>query len=549
MQVDKYILCESVAAKLSSGFCENGWITLFQNTPVHVFSYLVDDEKVDMVLKNTSWDLCMSNTGPLINETDGVFLSYQRYYENGIEPLVLIHETRGRFIQMVDIIEELVMYFDLRKEIEAKDKYTYYQVDESGEDVKICVYDGNHFLMRIDYLKEFLAIKQMSMVIAMEYLVHSSMTILDLHGIEHPFVQEQFDNIVLEHSLMQEPMINHGYQTFSILRGKYIYRHDANDIKHLWGPKDNGYEDYQICDENGNICSITCEEDKVPNLFNRKGNEPYSLTPVFFQREVLKKYYSNSIEYHVFDGGVYAKEWSTYLDNDRMDDYVVVPLKDLGKLPHRVQLYWKSYNVIPIPGTTYSMTALQRWFAGCPCDPQYAVDLILRKRFYDVNDKWQKVNGWPLLLPLAKGDEYHVCSIHRMFERNNDQEFDDLVLSIVKIFIDSLNEKELVKHTLETDDVITYLKSKDCDAASALRGGIAKLECFLISQGATCDEDIHFLQQLQRLRSSSIAHRKSTDLSKDQKKAYDYFQRNIKSDQEVMDNIMWRLIKWLERVI
>ena len=39
-------------------------------------------------------------------------------------------------------------------------------------------------------------------------------------------------------------------------------------------------------------------------------------------------------------------------------------------------------------------------------------------------------------------------ALHTMSERENDKEFDGLILSITKIVIDSLNEKEILKASI-----------------------------------------------------------------------------------------------------
>ena len=70
-------------------------------------------------------------------------------------------------------------------------------------------------------------------------------------------------------------------------------------------------------------------------------------------------------------------------------------------------------------------------------------------------------------------------------------EFDSLILSLVKVLIDSINEKEL---KIESEKDIK---------------GIGKLEKWFQKQGYTdYEKHIKFLRDLQRLRSTGTGHRK-----------------------------------------
>ena len=95
---------------------------------------------------------------------------------------------------------------------------------------------------------------------------------------------------------------------------------------------------------------------------------------------------------------------------------------------------------------------------------------------------------------------------------------------MVKIIIDSLNEKELVKE----------FPAKDGDK------GITKLETFLNNKGHTSAEIIAFLRDLQDLRSTGSAHRKSDNYDKALKR----FKTDKKSLSEVCDAMLIKSI-WM----
>ncbi len=76
-----------------------------------------------------------------------------------------------------------------------------------------------------------------------------------------------------------------------------------------------------------------------------------------------------------------------------------------------------------------------------------------------------------------------------------------LVLSLVKVLIDSLNEKKII--------------SQLTGSYEKLVGSISKLEAWLIEKNReNYDEHIKFLRNLQKLRSSGTGHRKGKGYQK-----------------------------------
>jgi hypothetical protein len=106
---------------------------------------------------------------------------------------------------------------------------------------------------------------------------------------------------------------------------------------------------------------------------------------------------------------------------------------------------------------------------------------------------------------LSAKDEYLFISLHKITS-NNIKSFCEQTLTIVKLTIDRLNEKEL---------------ERDLDLDSNSKG-ITKFEMFLKSKGLIIPDMFEFLRNLQNLRSGLIAHSFS-ESNKDCKKAIKYF--------------------------
>lgn len=73
-----------------------------------------------------------------------------------------------------------------------------------------------------------------------------------------------------------------------------------------------------------------------------------------------------------------------------------------------------------------------------------AIDLFFKDKYKNFNKKWEQKFGWRLYKPLDKQDEHLFTALHSITS-NNIKAFCEQTLTIVKLTIDRLNEKELVK--------------------------------------------------------------------------------------------------------
>ena len=168
---------------------------------------------------------------------------------------------------------------------------------------------------------------------------------------------------------------------------------------------------------------------------------PHRMDPVHFRKQVLDKYYDKPSIYLVGDTGVDCPWWNMRTDNNH-DDKVIVLLRDLCLLPYKEQLHWQSHNIPPEGdlSETYFKRYLEGSFTVISDRPEYR----FKYRYAHLQKESEKYLGWQLLRPLSSGDEYHLNSL-RIPSTDEQSDFDELVLSLTKILIDSLNEKELKK--------------------------------------------------------------------------------------------------------
>ena len=193
------------------------------------------------------------------------------------------------------------------------------------------------------------------------------------------------------------------------------------------------------------------------------------------------------------------------IDNHH-DDKVVVWLRELCFLPYKEQLHWQSHNIPPEGGV--SPTFWRRNFKGewiSSDQPEH----LFKQRYDYLQKESEKYLGWQLVRPLDPRDEHHLRGL-RIPSTDEQRDFDALVLSLTKILIDSLNQKELKK--------LISLKQEENlspDQQEMLKGSIGCLEIALSCCGVEDAADhIAFLRKLQQLRSTGSAHRKGSNYQK-----------------------------------
>ena len=135
--------------------------------------------------------------------------------------------------------------------------------------------------------------------------------------------------------------------------------------------------------------------------------------------------------------------------------------------------------------------------------PPEMLDLYFKQFFKKFTQLWYSKFGWNLFKPLNEPDKHYFSTLHIPLSESP-SEFENQVLSLTKIIIDSINEKELAIRLQKPDKA---WKSID------------KLNAYLSEKKIVgYDKHIKFLRNLQSLRSKAVAHRKPKDYAKEIKK-------------------------------
>jgi len=477
------------------------------------FSALISNKNVSDSLKKYDWDLRLSDGRPGFSTTYKNGKSKTKYYrflDKNIESFVYVRFFNGKE-KILEISEEFRLFFDLYEKYIDQNNKIYINTDEDGDENEVARISKNKIEIKLKYLKEYLSIKKKSLAIYYEFTRFSDKKIEDL-DIDFADKIESGEDYIY-HLSIRNLSLDERQSIGSILGKKIIKGLKRYSPPDILKPDKSKFEKYIInTDSDGNDVLSTC------NIGYQ--SEVHYLTPIFFKKEVLRKYYDSPAKYTVDDGYLKCDGfWSLRMMNNHLD-HVVVWLGDLKGLPHKEQTYWKGFNLTP-DNRKISHADFERNINGEFSDPENP-EYYFKYKFEDFQEKWNKKFGWYLFKKLNEDDNHHLKSLH-VPTTNEQKEFDEQIISITKILIDSLNEAMLNKGiSLEIENP----------------KGIDKLEGFLKNKGVVFKEMISFLRNLQSLRSTGVAHRKGTKYEEVKK----IFGVGDKEFKDVFDDILIKCI-------
>ncbi len=507
------------------------WFIAYKNLQLNGGFYcaLIDNDLISKSMSSTSWDLSIGDGMPSCTSygylSDNEQIKYHRYGNEGIQPLVYFRMFNGIKPDYIEISEEFRHYHNLYFD-SGKNKYI--KIDKNGdEEDTVIIESDNTVKIKLKAIKQFLAIKNMSLLFLFDCNYYSEKTLEEL-GIPKTYdTIKQEENLIYNYAYIDVNWGHENDKSFSKLLGKKLIKGYPLEKCGIWPYNEEEkeiFDDFIIgINEVGEEITYTSNPDELANFFGKNPHAPNYLTPVFFKREVLNKYYNEPNKYSVTDGYISCGDiWGLRVDNNRKE-HIMVFLGDLGRdLNHKERLYWKSFNIIP-DGKGISETCWKRSFAAEFCDPQCS-DLKFKQLFQQFNSDWSKKYSWDFFLPLNKDDEYHYQILH--IPSDNQSEFDEQIRGLVKILIDSLNEKKL--------------EELNCQK---INGSINKLEHYFKSNNIIdYQAHIDFLKNLQNLRSSSVAHRKGSNYENVAK----IFGIGEKSFIDIFDSILDNALELLE---
>jgi len=452
------------------------------------YSALLTEERIQEGVSGPSWEARRGDGAPgfVQHHHGGRWIAtYEQFSSYGIELLVYDRTWHSVRPDEVELAEEFRLLFNLWEDRRTR---TCYYFDDSGNPIKAVVISDEGVRALASLVRRYQAAKQLHLALYLD----STRRADDLPEEELSWDQTQPETILSYY----RGTAGLGERPFSRLFGKRIFPPPPVEASGIWPfEQEPEYEDFVIgTAETGEEILFTSDPEQLANYFGANPDNPHYLTPVYFRREVLNKYYADPDRFTVEDGYLRcAGLWGLNIDNDR-DGHIMVFLGDLGRdIPRAEAQYWRSFN-IPPPEEGPSDTLIRRAFANQFADPQ-SVDLRFPRAYRETNEAWLHAFNEPLFQPLHSDDRHILSKLHVPIT-DSASEFDEQVLYLAKLLVDSLNERMLTAKV---------------GKGPADEKGLAKLERFLTELGLP---DARALlspfANVQGLRSRGAAHRKGS---------------------------------------
>jgi hypothetical protein len=474
---------------------EGAWTTLYKSHKdnhqnVVLYSALSPTSRRELVLNDTSWDLSVGSGKPCFNQTspggEELTAEYMRFgNHDGVEPLVVKQHHYGIRPDEIHLSEEFVLFHNL---YEDRAQRKYYKIHDNGTVELVAIVTDMEVRVRTSYLRQFTAARQLDLLLFMDNTVNVSTEDINGASIDFDDMTLRVNEQLCTYQRSAGDNMFSGGGAFSRTLGLKIIPPQPMEHSGVWPfeDSDDDYPDFIIGEDENHR--------PVRHTSNHVGLGDLYLSPVFFSRNVLQKYYDDPDTYSVEDGYLRCGSlWGAQIDNDN-PEFVVMFLGDIGRdLPASERHHWKSHNITPTGNI--SATSFNRSFMAQPANPT-SPDLVFRMTYNQFNSKWRTVFAWDLFKELHGPDGQIIQRVH-VPSNESGQEFDDQILGTTKAVIDSLNERGIVG---ELGSTVPDEK------------GIQKFERFLQEKGyPNTERDISLLREIQSLRSRNAAHRRSAN--------------------------------------
>ena len=180
-----------------------------------IYPLLAPNNIIEKIMSHTTWDFGHQDGYPSVYENNEN-IEYFRYgNNNGIEPLLISRNFNGIKNDYIEISQEFILFHDLYYE---QKENKYYKLINGNEYLVIEIKD-DEIKIRLKEIKEFLRVKNMSLILQFDMREHSTKTIHELELVD----TEAYKNKELVYTLTYGDFLGLStYNTWSRLLGKKL---------------------------------------------------------------------------------------------------------------------------------------------------------------------------------------------------------------------------------------------------------------------------------------------------------------------------------------
>lgn len=450
---------EIAIAQLNDCFIEQDWIAVYSFQTWddeleegctmfrHRYCYLVHPDKTASYSNSPKFDVADNEHCHVINDKD-----YRKTPKDGIEQLFTRREFKinSKYLYQVRINEEFIHLHRLyEKWIDSNGIEKQYIDFNDGEEIVVVDVKKDEIRIRHKYLMAFMQVTKLNLFC----VLHEEQGFDTTYRKPVPFKPCVSDGNIIIENPDGELIYNcwfgiAGFERQNIFNGKKVMQYQPfHDFMKRLEPK---YAEFII--KYDKLSGTNILQSCFPNGTIEDNNE------VFFKKEVLEKYRYNSNAKILPLEVELLSEWSLECDND-IDNFIIVRIKDMSKIPFLEQDHWRNYNVVPqnVPhSNAYTLRSKGYWGKL----KYSSIDYIFREVIEQCNIVWKDYFGWFLFNPLPEYQKESLYQIFRLYV-NDYAPFAELITKIGLVTTASINVDEINKsqHLYEERDMpITKLK-------------------------------------------------------------------------------------------
>lgn len=508
---------------------------LIDGVDICFYAAILSKECVHTAIEEAAWDIRIGKGFPYIEESSEKAVKYIPSGNRDIVPLCYWQEfpnDKTQWVPLQDFVLLNNLFFD-----HVKNAYIHLDEDLNPTEV-ISIEDDNVFILS-EYLHRYISARQMYLALYFDGLPADTddfVSYEDFYQVHEcqPFAGPQ-DHLFYNFHYSEN---SKGKRFVSIL-GKHLISPEKIE-KCGYEPFDDPEEEFEefIIGHTriGEKIISTCDPGQLNDLFvhNKKYNY---LQPVFFDHSVLKKYYDKPELYSVTDTYIEKKGcWLIRYNQSDTKGIISLYLGDLGRdLPYSEQKYWRHYN--RYADASICETGKRRDLLGEWVETTDTVT-VFKEEYEKLQALWFQKFNWYLFRPLPKQNLYCYETLHLPVTESRD-EFNQMILSIAKITIDSVDEGKI--NNLIKDEIAANEDGKK------IAGSINRLE-ILFKKYNLPDYESHvsFFRKVQDIRSTGAAH---SGNEKNYSKAAEKIGLTDNNYYEVIKDILERFqtfFQWLE---
>jgi hypothetical protein len=180
---EEFLFQSDLKQLLKSEYESENWTTVYHcfkdaRQNIAFFSALVPNEMISSVLQDDSWEISIGDGCPdvCVSYKDGEEVrEYHNYTEKGIvQPIVIVRFFHGIRPSYIEIQEEFRLFHNLYYD-EVKDRYI--KIHNDGNEEDIIVVEDETVRIRTRALREYAAIKDVSIVLYIDSIRYSSISL------------------------------------------------------------------------------------------------------------------------------------------------------------------------------------------------------------------------------------------------------------------------------------------------------------------------------------------------------------------------------------